>query len=319
MQRWKVFKANLLPIELKHITVISLFIIIYLSWTYFIVGFREDHKSFLLFIVTMFVIHRYSRTFTYSFIFFILFWIIYDSMRVVPNFTVNDVHISEPYFFEKHLFGINTNNEILTPNEYLKLHAHPFLDLLSGFFYLTWVPVPMALAAYLFTKDKIMLLQFSAAYLFTNLLGFMIYYAYPAAPPWYFEMYGDQKLLDIPGHAAQLLRFDQLVGVPIFENMYTKNANVFAAIPSLHAAYPVVTWYYARKKQLTIAGWLIIIDILGIWFAAVYSNHHYIIDVMLGLACAILGILIFEKLFKKYVFEDLFKKYLTFIDQKIIT
>ena len=33
----------------------------------------------------------------------------------------------------------------------------------------------------------------------------------------------------------------------------------------------------------------------GIWFTAVYSSHHYIIDVLLGITCALLGILFFEK------------------------
>lgn len=35
---------------------------------------------------------------------------------------------------------------------------------------------------------------------------------------------------------------------------------------------------------------------LGIWFTAVYTSHHYIIDVLLGIACALLGFIIFEYL-----------------------
>ena len=33
---------------------------------------------------------------------------------------------------------------------------------------------------------------------------------------------------------------------------------------------------------------------LGIWFTAVYTSHHYIIDVTLGIACALVGFLLFE-------------------------
>jgi membrane-associated phospholipid phosphatase len=62
------------------------------------------------------------------------------------------------------------------------------------------------------------------------------------------------------------------------------------------------------------AAWLILIDIAGIWFSAVYSNHHYLIDVLLGLACAITGIFIFEKFIRKEAFEDLISKYLRFIN-----
>ena len=313
MKRLIEFRDNLFPFEKQHLYVIGTFVLIYLSWTNFVVGFRDDHQTFIIFITLMFLAHRFTRTVVYCFIFFALFWIIYDSMRILPNYAVNDIHITQPYELEKWLFGIQYSGNILTPNEYLKQNTHPLADFISGFFYLTWVPVPIALGIYLYFKEKALLLQFSAAFLFTNILGFLIYYIYPAAPPWYYETYGKHQFFDIPGSAAQLVRFDELIGIPIFENMYTKNSNVFAAIPSLHAAYPVVTWYYARKKQLYKVSWLILIDVTGIWFAAVYSNHHYIIDVLLGLVCAITGITIFEKFIKKQIFEDQITRYLRFV------
>ncbi|MBC7885034.1 MAG: inositol phosphorylceramide synthase [Saprospiraceae bacterium] len=234
-------------------------------------------------------------------------------MRVYPNYMVNEVRIIEPYQIEKALFGINSDQNIFTPNEFFKLNSSSVLDLISGLFYLTWVPVPLALGIYLFFTDKKMLLRFSAAYLFANLLGFCIYYLYPAAPPWYFAKYGSIQNFNIPGDPAQLLRFDEMIGFPLFTNMYSKNANVFAAIPSLHAAYPVITWYYARKKKLYLASALIFIDILGIWFAAVYSFHHYVIDVLMGLGCALVALFIFEGWLIKTKVSVLMDKYLSFV------
>lgn len=316
MRNLKEFRSDLFPVEKNHLFVIGIFALFYILWTSTVVGFREDHGSFIIFILFMSMIHRWTRTFTYSFVFFIIFWILYDSMRAFPNYLLNDIHIIQPYNIEKYLFGIIHDNIVITPNEYLKIHANSIMDLMSGIFYLTWVPVPMALGIYLFFNDKKMLLQFSAAYLLTNLLGFIIYYSYPAAPPWYFENYGTKEMFDIPGNAAQLVRFDHLIGYPLFENIYTKNSNVFAAIPSLHAAYPVVTWYFARKKKLKTASILIFIDIIGIWFSAVYSYHHYIIDIILGLICAILGILIYENWIMKTGFPIVLDKYLAFIGNK---
>lgn len=298
----------------NHILVIVIFSLLYLSWTSLILGFRSDHLSFYLFILLMLSIHHSTRKFTYYFIFFIFFWIIYDAMRAFPNYLFNDVNIKQPYDIESYLFGILSNNISITPNEFFQQHDHEVLDLLSGLFYLTWVPVPLALAMYLFFKDKKLLLQFSAAYLFTNLIGFCIYYLYPAAPPWYFEEYGDIKSFDIPGSPALLVKFDALIGMPIFSNMYTKNSNVFAAIPSLHAAYPVVTWYYARKKKLYWASIFIFIDIIGIWFAAVYSYHHYFIDVIMGLLCAIVALIVFEYLIMKTRFSSYLDRYMLFAE-----
>ena len=158
-----------------------------------------------------------------------------------------------------------------------------------------------------------MLLKFSACYLLTNLIGFIGYYTYPAAPPWYYDTFGAELVINTQGNAAQLLNFDKLVGSPVFENIYTKNSNVFAAIPSLHSAYPVVTLYFARKMAPNWLKWLVFIDIIGIWWAAVYSFHHYLIDVLLGLICAIISIIIFEKLLMKSKFSEIIRTFANYI------
>jgi membrane-associated phospholipid phosphatase len=82
--------------------------------------------------------------------------------------------------------------------------------------------------------------------------------------------------------------------LPIFASLYEKNANVFAAIPSLHSAYPVILLYYGSKLKRPRLNILFIFFMLGIWFSAVYSGHHYIIDVILGALCAVLGIAVYE-------------------------
>ena len=97
--------------------------------------------------------------------------------------------------------------------------------------------------------------------------------------------------------------------------MYGRNANVFAAVPSLHSAYMVVTVCYAilaKSNKFLIA--LFVFIMFGIWFTAVYSSHHYLIDVMLGICCALLGFFLFEKgLMKWPAFHRFFKRYYNYI------
>lgn len=129
-----------------------------------------------------------------------------------------------------------------------------------------------------------------------NLIGFTGYYIHPAAPPWYAINYGMEAILNTPGNVAGLGRFDELTGLSVFQSIYGRNANVFAAVPSLHAAYMVIPLYYAivrKSSKMLIA--LFAIILVGIWCTAVYSSHHYIIDVLLGIFCALLGIFVFEK------------------------
>ena len=113
--------------------------------------------------------------------------------------------------------------------------------------------------------------------------------------------YGFEPILHTPGNVAGLGRFDSMMGIPVFHSLYAKNANVFAAVPSLHAAYMLVATIYAvlsHKRKTTIA--LFAIICMGIWWTAVYSGHHYIIDVTLGILTALIGVLLMEKVvFKK--------------------
>jgi inositol phosphorylceramide synthase catalytic subunit len=269
---------------------------VYLLWTGLVVGFRADHLVFLLLCLGLFFGNRLSRKIVMALFFFALYWVIYDGMRVFPNYAFNPVHIQQPYDLEKALFGFQYLGQLVTPNEFFEQNTNPVADVLSGIFYLCWVPVPLMFAVWLFFKDKRMLIDFSLAFLLTNILGFILYYLYPAAPPWYVALYGFEQNFSIPGNEAGLANFDRILGVSLFHGMYAKNANVFAAVPSLHAAYPVITLYFGIKKRLRHASWVFFVILVGIWVSAIYSRHHYILDVILGAFCAIATIVIFEKI-----------------------
>ena len=221
----------------------------------------------------------------------------YDWMRLLPNYEVNPIDVRGLYDAEKALFGIGTEAARQIPSEYFAQHRCGIAYFMAGIFYLCWVPVPLGFAIYLYLKgDKKSYLRFSLAFLFVNLLGFCGYYIHPAAPPWYAMNYGFEPVLNTPGNVAGLGRFDAMTGLGIFHGLYGKNANVFAAVPSLHAAYMLIATIYAvvsRQRKTTVV--LFAFICLGIWWTAVYSGHHYIIDVMLGIATTIVGIVLLEK------------------------
>lgn len=283
----------------KETTIVLSLAAAYLLWTTLVLGLRTDHLLFVALTLSLFFGSGTSRKVLMALIFFAIYWVLYDSMRVLPNYEVNPVHVQEPYDIEKSWFGFQYHGQRITPNEFFAIHTHPVADVLSGLFYLCWVPVPIAFALWLFFKDKRMLLDFSLCFLLVNIFGFMLYYAYPAAAPWYVELHGFKENFSIPGNEAGLANFDRILGVNLFHSMYAKNSNVFAAIPSLHSAYPLITLYFGVKMRLRAASWVFLVILLGIWFAAVYSRHHYIIDVILGAACAIATILVFEKIILK--------------------
>lgn len=283
----------------KNININYLLLILYVAWNLLMGGMNTEHYALVVLWFTAFYAHEKSRRFILGFSIFIVYWIIYDAMRILPNYEVNYVHIIEPYQLEKAWFGISSLNGILTPNEYLSSISNSFLDLMSGLFYINWVPIPLAFGVYLFIKDKTLFLRFSMAFLLVNLVGFVIYYIYPAAPPWYVDLYGFDLQIGVPGNRAGLARFDELVGFPIFEGIYNKNANVLAAMPSLHSTYPLIVLFFGLKKRM---GWInlfFVIFMLGIWFSAVYSSHHYVLDVIAGVGMTIVVLGLFDWLSNK--------------------
>jgi len=270
--------------------------LIYIFVSYLLIGFRNEQLILGLIFTSFYVATPTSRKFILGFSIFIVFWIIFDYMKAFPNYLYNDVHIRGLYETERLLFGISSGGVTQTPNEYLAAHSHPLFDVLTGFFYLCWIPAPLALAGYLFYKDRRLFLQFSLTFLLANLVGFIVYYLFPAAPPWYVQYYGFDFVAATPGHTAGLARFDQFFGIHLFESMYAKSSNVFAAMPSLHSAYPLIAFYYASKAKLRWASIVFRIITAGIWISAVYSGHHYVLDVLAGVLCASIGIAIFNYL-----------------------
>jgi inositol phosphorylceramide synthase catalytic subunit len=289
------------PTEL---TKTSLFSVFYFAWFIGLVGLRSEHIVLFGLIIIAYFGTKVSRQFILAFGIFILYWVVYDSLRILPNYKVNPIHISQPYQLEKQLFGINDGGILYTLNEYFAIHHHSIMDILGGLFYLCWVPVPLAFAVYLYFKDKTTFFSFSYCFVFINFIGFILYYLYPAAPPWYVAQYGFEAHFNVSGGVAGLQYFDQLTGTQIFENLYKKNSNVFAAIPSLHSAYPIIVLYYGIQKRLGLINIIFGIICIGIWFTAVYTGHHYVIDVLAGIAVAIFGIWVFERFldYKVYSF-----------------
>ncbi len=308
------FKTNKNSIDIKNILWVSFGSILYLSLAALLIGFKQDQVFLIVLFNALYYLSTPTRKFILAFSIFIAFWVIYDSMKIFPNYKFNSVNLENLYSLEKKVFGINVNGKEQTLNEYFNAHKHTVLDFLSGLFYLCWVPVPLIFAFYLFRKNPTQFLQFSFSFLLVNIIGFILYYVFPAAPPWYVEKYGFQFIPNIAGNAAGLLQFDKMTGLNIFTNMYQKNSNVFAAFPSLHASYPVIVLFFGIKNKM---GWVNIlfgIIVLGIWFGAVYSNHHYVIDILAGLTCAIVGLLLFDKVFMK---ANWFTRFLSAYEQKI--
>ena len=273
-------------------------------------GLRFDHFLLVGIVNASFYLSGFTRRLITGLGVIIVYWIIFDSMKAWPNYLYNTVHIQSLYDLEKSIFGININGINVTPNEYFLSSPNTFLDILCSVFYLTWVPLPLLFAVYLYSINKNLFLRFCFAFLTVNIIGWIIYYTYPAAPPWYIAEHGPILNTATKSYAAGLLKFDHYFGVHLFENLYAKGSNVFAAMPSLHSSYPMIGLFYALRQPRRWMSIVFALVIIGIWFSAIYLNHHYILDVLAGILCGVTGIIVFEKMIlKSEWFSRFFRKY----------
>jgi len=287
-------------VNTRSILTVTFLSVAYVLLSIWVVGFKSDQLVLVTIFNACFYASSISRKFILGFSVFIVYWILFDYMKAFPNYKVSTVHIADLYNLEKHLFGINFKGHILTPNEYWKANSKSYLDVIGGIFYLCWIPVPLSFAAYLFFfKNRREFLCFAMTFFVVNLLGFVVYYTFPAAPPWYIQEHGFTFIANTPGNTGGLARFDHFFNVHIFQSIYQKGSNVFAAMPSLHSAYPIIVVYYAFKNRVGAMKIVLITVMLGIWLTANYTSHHFVLDVLAGTITAIVGINIFNILFSK--------------------
>lgn len=291
-------------------------LIIWLGVTAAFIGIRPEHIFLAIAMAAMFFATPASRRLVVALIPFALFGISYDWMNLLPNYMVNSVDIEQLYLTEKSLFGIPFAGSVLTPNEWCAMHTCTAADILAGILYLCWVPLPIAFGLWLyFTGRRGQYLHFALVFLLVNLIGFTFYYIHPAAPPWYVAMHGFEFIPGTHGEVAGLGAFDTLTSSSIFQTLYGRNSNVFAAMPSLHSAYTLVALIYAVRYRVgAVVTAILAIVTAGIWATAVYTSHHYILDVLGGIACAFAGYLLFEfALMRIPAFARFIGKYTSYI------
>jgi inositol phosphorylceramide synthase catalytic subunit len=216
--------------------------------------------------------------------------LVYDAMRWVKDVgvTAERIHVCDLRALDMRLASAMVLGERGSVHDWLQAHSSTALDLLFAVPYGTFLFVAVGFAVFLYVKDYDRMRRFGWAFLLTNLAGFVTYHLYPAAAPWYFHAHG--CAVDLAAHASEgpnLARVDARLGVPYFHAFYGRSSDVFGAVPSLHVSYPMLIlvfgWPVFRWPGRAFA----ITFLVSMCSAAVYLDHHWIIDVLLGLGYAL--------------------------------
>jgi hypothetical protein len=206
----------------------------------------------------------------------------YDYLRGAVSVTQGHAHVVAQLDFDEALFGGHV------PTVWLQQHlwhaGHPrWYDYAVWFVYLTHFFVVWVTAAILWRVARARFRRYAVTTVVLTLAAFATYWAYPAQPPW------------LAGESVLMASVDRIVptvwdglGVSTAQSIYENSAfvNTVAAMPSLHAAFPLMLllffWSAGRWVRLGLG-----LYTLAMGFTLVYGGEHFVADVVAGWAMAL--------------------------------
>jgi hypothetical protein len=223
------------------------------------------------------------------------FWLVYDRLRLIQQFLYSRVAVEQPFEIERWAFGWMTSGAV-------PAHlAHAWLANNSGalagvvvwsaqviyFSHLFFVPL-LILVLWLLGQrrrhSRALFLRHVRAFTLLNFSAIAIYLLLPVAPPWWVTLNGIEK--PTIESVAQVNMAAAMNG-PLIQGMISNASQWFAAVPSLHGAYPVLLLLLLRRD----VSWLVlsVLALYGcaMWSATVVLNQHYVVDLVAGAALAI--------------------------------
>jgi membrane-associated phospholipid phosphatase len=113
--------------------------------------------------------------------------------------------------------------------------------------------------------------------------GYVLYIAFPAAPPW--VALGGQFTVPLTGHWVTQMQKSITVGNP---------TGARGAFPSLHCAITLITLLYAWRFSRRLF-WVLVLPGALLIASTVYLRHHYVIDILVGFALAVFTFVVAPK------------------------
>jgi inositol phosphorylceramide synthase catalytic subunit len=260
---------------------------------------RWDHVAIAVAVLLVAFFGPRSKRFITAFAGYLLVAWMHDAARFIRYVGLSETRVLLCTLrdAEASLFGIKAAGQTETLQDYFFAHHAIAADLFFSVPYALFIYIAAFYAIYLYVADPRACARYCWAFAALNFAAIVTYHALPAAPPWYFHKYG--CTVDLSAHAfegAALARVDALFGLSYFHGFYSRAASIFGALPSLHVAYPVLIAYEGWRRHGRLGRTLALFYVVWMCCAAVYLDHHWILDVLLGWAYAAVILLAIRQL-----------------------
>lgn len=264
-----------------YIAVICAFMIVHRIW------FSPD--QFFVFALIGCVFLGRANAFLFDWGPFMVLFFGYEFMRGMVPYVSKNVHIWPMIHADQWLFG-TIPTVFLQQHFYTPTHLH-WYDYFLVILYICHFVTPMLVGFLFWLRDRAFFRKYALGLLLLSYTSFITFAIYPAMPPWMASGYGYlPPLQEVTGHVMSHF----LPGPTSVPTIYSvMSPNPVAAMPSLHAAFPLLIYLFLVKK-FGKWGLLFLPYVLGVWVAVLYLGEHYFVDVMAGAIYAVVAFALVE-------------------------
>jgi hypothetical protein len=224
-------------------------------------------------------VRGFARGVIFDWLPFYLILVGYDFLRgFVGTNPIFAPHFVPQIDADKFLFGGSVPTVWLQERLY-EVGQLPWYDVFSWAIYLTHYFMVFIVAAYLWRVSHARFLEFRAMVIALSIAAFVTYALVPAAPPW---MASDHFLIGPVTRVTGSVWTE--LGVAPAASIWDKGTSLYnpvAALPSLHAAFPMLLCCYFWRNG-PVARVLGVAYVLAMGWTLVYGGEHYVFDVLLG-------------------------------------
>jgi hypothetical protein len=285
-----LFKQRTQPWQLA----VSLFVLTYLALGVATSSVRPYHWFMLLTIPGALLSAERVRKFFLDWSPMFAFWLVYDRLRLIQHLLYARVAVESPFAAERAAFGWLAGGAVPAHGAHAWLSSHhgamsisiEWIAQIVYFSHLFVVPLAIVALWMLGTSRqqyRASFLKHIRAFTLLNFSAIVVYLLLPVAPPWWVTLNGmTQPTAELVSQA----NMSAAMHGTLIQGMIRNASQWFAAVPSLHGAYPVLLLLLVPrgKNRLALA---VFIYGCAMWVSTVILNQHYVIDLVAGAILAI--------------------------------
>jgi membrane-associated phospholipid phosphatase len=260
-------------------------LVVYVAFILVLMVVRGAYMSPDLFVVLALVVAVVlgrARLFLRDWLPFAAIFLGWESMRGLADELGATVHSTDVIALERFFFAGRIPSEVLQAAFHVRGQVNA-LDMATTFLYVAHFALPLVVAFTFWVLERRLFYRFLLALMLMSFAAFVCYVLLPVAPPRFAGSFGPPLAVDDIARST----FTQLHFAPVTTWLYGSiSGNQVAAFPSLHSAYPLLAYLFARQRWPR-ASLVLLVWAAAIWFSVVYLGHHYVIDVVAGIAFAI--------------------------------